>query len=166
MKHQDLGKLLRLRRQRETKAMNELASRQHQLGHAASELAAAVEAASDHERRAQDAERHRLAGLVGQELRAGQVAMLQSGFDAEADRHKHLTGLVRRAEKTCKDREAEVEIAQVEFRKRHRQAEKLLLLQTRLRAKASRRGLAFAEAAVEEIASARPTDKPAFSGDQ
>lgn len=167
MKHDDLGKLLHLRRQRETKAMNMLASRQHQLRHAEQQVAAASEAASEHERRAQDAERQRLAGLVGQELRSGQIAMLQSGLNAEADRHRHLTGLVRRAEDTRKDREAEVKTAQAEFRKRHRQAEKLLLLQTRLKAKASRRALAIAESAIDEIAGATPTDEPpAFSEDQ
>lgn len=164
MKRNDLSSLVRLRRQREQKAMNALVASQHRLRHAEGELAGATEAAAEHMRRSRDQERERLAGLVGQELRAGQIATLQSSFNAVADRHKLLSRTVERAEKAHQDRRGEVEAARGEFGKRHRQAEKLVLLQTRLKAKASRRELAIDETMTDELAGATPTaGTPAIS---
>jgi chromosome segregation ATPase len=160
MKRDDLGNLLRLRRQREQKAIGVVAVRQHQLRHAETELEAANEAVTDHERQSRDQERKRLASLIGQELRAGQIASLQSGLNAEADRHRDLARGLRQAESNHQARQTELQAAQTEFRKRHRQAEKLSLLQAEVKAKGSRRSLAITEVEAEELQGVTPTGGP------
>lgn len=164
MKRNDLSSLVKLRRQREQKAMNALAAKQHQLRHAEGELAAAAEAAMQNEQRSRDQERERLAGLIGQQLRPGEIATLQSSFNAAADRQRQFARQMQRAETSRRERQTEVDAAQTEFRKRHRQAEKLALFQARLKAKASRRELAITETMTDELAGAQPSgEPPAFS---
>jgi hypothetical protein len=167
MKRNDLSSLVKLRRQREQKAMNALAMHQHQLRHAEGEVAAAAGAVAAHEQLARTQERERLAGLIGQQLRTGQIATLQSSFNATADHHRSLARLMQRAEKRRRERQTEVDGAQTEFRKRHRQVEKLVMLQARLKAKASRRELAISETMTDELAGARLAGgPPTFPGDQ
>ncbi|MGF1619765.1 MAG: hypothetical protein ACFCUR_04050 [Rhodomicrobiaceae bacterium] len=166
MKLDDLSNLLCLRRQRERSAEQLVRARQHRLQHAEAELAAASDAVANHERQAQKQERETLADVIGRKLRAGEITNLQSGLNAEADRHRDLADLRRRAEGLHQERQTELETAQADFRKRYRQAEKLALLQTRLMTKAQRRALAIAEAVTDELHGLKATDeRPAFSGD-
>lgn len=166
MKLDDLSSLLCLRRQRERRAEQLVSAGKHRLRHAETELAAANEAVTNHERQAQEQERETLAGIVGRKLRAGEIANLQSGLNAKADRQNDLAGLRRRAEELHQKQQTELETAQADFRKRRNQAEKLALLQTRLNTKAQRRALAIDEAATDELHASKATDEPpAFPGD-
>jgi hypothetical protein len=160
MKRDDLSALVKLRRQRERTAMNALAAKQHQLRHAEGEFVAAAEAAMQNEQQARDQERERLARLIGQQLRPGEIATLQSSFNAAADRQRQLTLQARWADRKRQERQTETDAARAEFRKRHRQVEKLVLLQARLQAKAARRELAITETMTDELAGALPAGDP------
>ena len=151
MKPADLASLLRLRRQREEKALNLVTARQSALARAEQEAQAANAAAAEHKSTSRDHEHQRLAGLIGRPMRAGEIANLQSSLNALADRHKDLVVAERQAVKRREERTAELTTAQAEFRKRHRQAEKLSALMSRLAMRQGRREAAIAESTTDEL---------------
>jgi hypothetical protein len=101
-------------------------------------------------------ERRRLSALMGRQLRASDLANLQSGLNALADRHKDLLVAEKEAAKSHEARLAEMETARTEFNQRYRQAEKLSGLIDHWDAKQSRRQLGLAEAQNEDLPGASP----------
>lgn len=151
MKRGDFSKLLQLRRQREEKALNLLMARQRSLADAEKEAAAANAAVARHATEAREHERQRLAGLVGQSLRPGQLVSLQSSLNAKADHHRELIAAERQAIGRRDSRQAELTTARGDFRKRHGEAEKLSALMTQQAERAGRKAAAIAESAAEEL---------------
>jgi hypothetical protein len=151
MKRGDFSQLVRLRRQREEKALSLLLERQRVLAEAEREAAAANEAVSRHAKESRDHERQRLAGLVGQSLRPGQLVSLQSSLNATADHHQELIAAERQAMGRRESREAELATARGDYRKRHGEAEKLSALMAQEAERAGRKAAAIAETAAEEL---------------
>ena len=151
MKRGDFSKLLRLRRQREEKALDLVMARQRSLAEAEQEAAAANAAVARHATESREQERQRLAGLVGQSLRPGQLVSLQSSLNAKADHHQELITAERQAIGRRHGREAELATARGDYRKRHGEAEKLSALMGQEAARAGRKAAAIAETAAEEL---------------
>lgn len=151
MKRGDFSKLLQLRRQREEKALDLVMARQRSLAEAEQAAAAANEAVARHATQARDQERQRLAGLVGQSLRPGQLVSLQSSLNAAADHHQELIAAERQAIGRRDSRAGELASARGDYRKRHGEAEKLSALMRQEAERAGRKAAAIAETASEEI---------------
>jgi hypothetical protein len=151
MKRGDLSRLLQLRRQREEKALNAVMARQRVLAEAEQKAAAASETVMRHASTSRDHERQRLAGLIGQSLRPGQLVSLQSSLNATADHHQELIAAEQEAIHQREGREAELATARGDFRKRHGEAEKLSALMKQQAAQAGRKAAVIAETVAEEL---------------
>lgn len=150
MKKDDLARLHWIRKQREEKALKDVTARQGGLLRADRAAAEASAAVADHASNALKREREALGALVGKALRRPDILNLQSSLDAASDEHRTLEAAEQEAASQRDARRGELDSARTEFRRLHREAEKLAEIVEQRTMKAARRRLVFSEAADDE----------------
>lgn len=145
-----LDSLIKLRRLREDRALEEIAAHEQEKLRTQHELAEAIEVLTEYERLSVERERTKLATLMGQRLAPSELTNLQSALNASDDHCTKLQEKRQWTQKSLKAKSEEAQKARALFLLKHRQSEKLQALADMMAAGEKRRRLAVTETEDEE----------------
>ena len=150
MKRNALDRLLELRRRREEKSLEELATRQGAVRRARVKAEEARKAVIRHAAAAKECEHRLLEELMGHSIRPTAMTRVQIDLDVLAYSHKDLQGQEDNARKELREERRELDKARTSYRERHKETEKMKELIGKEGKKTARRQIVIGEAIDED----------------